>query len=131
MSEFFNNYLKKQTQFNKNTSITLIEKAGEGNRPKNSTTQIHSLYITQETEKVMKSVEDEAFYVNIIIKDHASNTEISLSSNTCILPHAPFYIEKTITLLPNQSLIIKGNISNNTNTKSLCFVASVIEITED
>lgn len=137
MAEVFNNYLFNG-EITNGTSVTLITKASgasnnttttKGTRTLNSVTQIHSLYLSQDTITKISDVESNGIYVDIII-DNGDGFTTNVANNVCILPHAPFYIEKTITLLSHQSLIIKGNQSNGTTKKRVYAVCSCIDIVD-
>lgn len=135
MAEVFNNYLYKGT-VGKNTTITVIPRSGgnisqpgKGVRTINSVSQIHSLYLSIESNTKITNIEDNGLFVNIVI-NNSDGTKVHIANNVCILPHAPFYIEKTITLLSHQSLEIEGATTNNSVTKTLHCVASCVELSD-
>jgi asparagine synthetase A len=92
-------------------------------REENSTAQVHSLYITQASNPRIKGDNryDESVFkhIDLIIKDvDNSDTKVYIAYDVQIVPGAPYYIEKNITLIPSQYLVIdipSGAGQNNTD----------------
>ena len=135
MAESFSNFLSKRTYSSGNTQIIIPKANGQtqsnvvGTRPVGATSQIHSVYITKEQtgSEVIKDVESAGVYVNIYIDDNG--TKYYIGHNVCILPYSSFYIEKTITLLSQQTLNIEYT-SLNKNQAAINCVCSCVDITD-
>ena len=127
MAEIFNNYL---SSFNSNTSaakngVVVVPTAVSGSnvlgtsvRPVDSTAQIHSIFIAQFYNKSnghftsladnppsATSPETESLFFNLYIQ--SGNQRFYLVSDSQLPVQNSFYLEKTITLTPSQSLGIQ------------------------
>lgn len=148
MAEYFNNYLTKRS-FNKNQYQIIVPVAGtdlsvngtadnnnyvSGTRPSNATSQIHSIYITKHVTSNYTNDDplSQAAVVSLSIVDTGNdNREFYIANNVMVLPHSSFYVEKAITLLPQQYLkLTYSNISPNTNGVSISTVCSSVDITD-
>lgn len=130
MAEQFNNYCTKGS-INKGTKRVIVPTAGTslsngiGTRTANSTLQIHSIYIVKEQGGVSPTPESDSAKVSLILKD--GNNEYKMGDNILILPNSAFYIEKTITLLPTQSLLIEYT-SVNSSSSNIHTICSSVDI---
>ena len=135
MAETFSNFL---TKFNASSGLKQIivpEANGEastsplGMRQKHAITQIHSLYITKEQSgSIVTDIANNAVYINLVITDNSTGSTYYLGHNLKIVPYSPFYIEKTITLLPRQSLSIEYPSTNGNKSSVLHCVCSGVDI---
>ena len=115
MAESFSNFLTSKEFTEANQTIDIVPEAansisdGIGSRVANSVSQIHSIYITKREYNATQYIptEKDGAYINIYIYDNTKNDKYYLAHNVCVLPCSSFYIEKTITLLTNQSLKIE------------------------
>lgn len=137
MSEKFNNYLVKTTLTSGNNSETILiptagsplpNSYGSGTRPSNSVSQIHSIYITKEKNGVSTNPEAESTIVSLAIKTGTTSQAYKIADHVQVLPNSSFYIEKTITLLPHQTLVLING--NNTSNSVVNVVCSTVDITE-
>lgn len=134
MAETFSNFLTKFTA-NKGLKQVIVPEANGnssvsplGMRTLNATTQIHSIYITKEQSGgLVTDIAENAVYVNLIITDNSTGGIYYLGHNLKIVPYSPFYIEKTITLLPRQSLSIEYTDLNKSSSILHC-VCSCVDI---
>jgi hypothetical protein len=131
MAENFTNYLNK-INFTKTDETKNLVPSDDGttSRTKNSVVQLHSIYITKvQAGPIVTDISSNASYVHLSIKDPYSNTPYYIGYNIKLVPYSPFYIEKTITLKPGQTLELTYSGSNKTNSSSeIHCVCSGIEI---
>lgn len=158
MAESFNSYYRTGISTNSSAENIIIPSGitgqnsltgtGVGTRKANSIAQVHSIFISQsytfaETRSVHlpsladdptqpiadeNLVEAQAVFFNLFIKD--STTKCYLIVDGMIPYQNSFYLEKTITLLPSQSLgieFISGAGKNNDNHQ-VCTFASAAEL---
>lgn len=136
MAEKFNNYLTSRSYNLSNTQI-LVPKAGQnlsgngtGSRAENAISQIHSIYVTKHVSAdysndplAQKSI------ISLSVVDTSANKEYFIANNVMVLPHSSFYIEKAITLLPQQQLkLTYSNITGNPAGVTLSTVCSSVDI---
>lgn len=137
MSERFTNYITRRSYNKGNTQIiipkdgTSVGNNGVGSRGSNSTCQLHSIYITKEVSANYTSDPlSQASIISLSIVDTSANKEFFIANNVMVLPHSSFYIEKTITLLPQQQLkLTYANMSPNTDGVYLNTICSSVDIT--
>lgn len=152
MSEIFSNYL---STFNSNTSaakngIVVVPPAVSGNnvlglavRPVDSTAQIHSIFISQTYNKSnghfasladnppsAASPETESLFFNLYIL--SGNQKFYLVSDSQLPVQNSFYLEKTITLTPSQSLLIQfiDGAGKNAEGRSVSVCVSSADLTK-
>ena len=137
MAERFTNYLTS-TSYNKGDSHIIIpvqnstlSEYGIGDREDGATSQIHSIYITKHVTDNYTNNDplSQAAVVSLSIVD--GNNEYFIANNVMVLPHSSFYVEKAITLLPQQYLkLTYSNISPNANGTTISTVCSTVDITD-
>ena len=147
MAETFNNYLQNIKSSGETIIIPYAKNAFNSNdstRSEGSTTQVHSLYITQvyETRKDGKSRYDETNFkhVDLYIKT-TSGDKHYLGHDILIVPGSSYFFEKNITLSPEQCLCIDiptGDFKttddrkyDNTYELNIHVTASTVEFTND
>lgn len=136
MAEIFNNYLTSKT-YAKGDAIVIVPKAGSniasgngvGSRKSYTKSQLHSIYISQETNgNYTSNPLNEKVFITLYVKD--GNNEYYIANNVLVLPHSSFYIEKTITLLAQQELYLRYTTTNTKANCKLFTVCSSIDIEE-
>ena len=158
MAETFNSYYKTAISTNSASENIIIPNAisgqnslsgtGVGSRKINSVAQVHSILISHSytyadtrtvhlksfaddpTQPVAESnqTEAQAVFFNMFIKD--GTTKCYLIVDGMIPYQNSFYLEKTITLLPSQSLGIEfiSNAGVNSKNHQVCAFSSSAEI---
>ena len=133
MAEKFNNYSKKHNSISKGNTSDIIPYAGNtlsggsGTRPSGSICQIHSLYVIKEHQTISTNPENESAKISLIISE-PNKTDVKLACNILILPNSAFYIEKTITLLPTQKLMLEYTSANSSASSTLYTVCSTVDM---
>lgn len=145
MSEIFKNYLSISSSGEKvivpaaGSSARIHQSNttyGNNTRDDDSTAQVHSLYIAQHTTSRLRDdnrySEDYFNYVDLYVKDTDTGATVYVAYDLQIVPGAPYYIEKNITLTPTQQLCI--NIPSNqgyNGSSDIHIVASTVLFVED
>ena len=136
MAESFNNYLT-YAKYNAGAWKTIVPQAGGdidnsigvGSRLPNTTLQLHSIYITRETDGNHTSDPlSYASFVTLSIYDSGSEKSYSIANNVMVLPHSSCYIEKAITLTPQQELRLTYTSTNTGVSPNLHTICSSVEI---
>lgn len=111
---------------------------GKNTRKKNSTVQLHSMYMTNvwETRVTGESRynEDNFKHVDLYIKDeNYPSYKLYIAHDVELVPGCPYYIEKNITLTPSQSLYIHAPsiITTGNQDVNINLFASAIEFSND
>ena len=145
MAEKFNNYLVSVPFSSNNKSVTIIPQQGVsfpiqgqtvnysiGTRTAGSTSQIHSIYLTKaDVSEIIEKPEDNAAVVSISVYDTINGTEYFIAKAVYVLPNSSFYIEKTITLKPQDSikLTYHGNKAKQFPAITIDAVCSGVDLT--
>jgi len=138
MAEKFNNYLTSRSYALNNTQI-LVPKAGQnlsgngsGSRPENAISQIHSIYVTKHVSADYSNdplTQKSIISLSVVDTSVSPNKEYFIANSVIVLPHSSFYIEKAITLLPQQQLkLTYSNISGNPSGVTLSTICSSVDI---
>ena len=120
MAEKFTNYLVS-ANYASNRTITIVPQQGAslttseagvisaaGSRTGGSTEQLHSIYLTKSNvTSVVQNPESQGVILSVFVYDSTNNKEYYLAKAINVLPNSSFYIEKTITLRPQDALKIK------------------------
>ena len=126
MAENFNNYLTKKSYSTGGTQIiipaaeeAISSSVGAGERGASTISQVHSIYIT----KIITSDQSSdpignAAVVSISVRDNA--TDYYIAKNVKVLPHSSFYIEKTITLRPQDCIRLTYHGSSSAGIDAVC-----------
>ena len=137
MAEYFSNYCSKFTcpvpsSLSDVVENVIVPKAGQGlpstgtgSRLPGTIAQLHSIYITQEVSNRYSDPTTRIAYINLKVKDGSSSYYVA--HNVMVLPHSAFYIEKTITLLAQQQLILEFTTLNTAGC-NLDVVVSGVDI---
>ena len=138
MAESFSSY---GAQYNFGTSAndqskTIVPIAGgrlsdagcSGSRAPGSTLQLHSIYLSQVVTQTYSDPTSKIAYVSLRVVDTNGGSWF-IANNVMVLPHSSFYIEKTITLLPTQSLqLIFSKNTINTSGATIHSYCSGVDI---
>lgn len=140
MAEKFNNYLVSVPFSSSNKIVTIVPPHGvslpiqgqtvnqaNGTRTSSATSQIHSIYITKSDQNSYSSnPEADGVNLSISIFDTVNNKEYFISKYIKVLPNSSFYIEKTITLRPQDSIRLTYH---GTSTVGIDAVCSGVDLT--
>lgn len=109
MAETFTSYRAKSN--NSSGTVIIVPKSGESNiigdsREANSTTQIHSIYVSQVLQNHLNEsqLEENMNFFHLAIRDNLNT--IFIAHDIPLVPQSAYYVEKTLTLLPSQELVI-------------------------
>lgn len=132
MAESFNNYLTG-AKYSLDQARTIVPRAGSsidsdigvGSRLTDAVTQLHSIYVTKEISgNHINDPYNYAVFITIAIYDYNTQKSYPVAQNVMVLPHSSFYIEKAITLTPQQELILTYTSANSsdsgTNIYTVC-----------
>jgi len=132
MAESFNNYLTG-AKYNVDQTRVIVPRAGSsidsevgvGSRLTDAVTQLHSIYVAKEISG--NHTDDPityASFITISIYDYNTQKTYAVAQNVMVLPHSSFYIEKAITLTPQQELRLTYTTANSsssgTNIYTVC-----------
>ena len=134
MAEKFNNYLVSIPFSSSNKIVTIVPPHGvslpisgqvvnqaNGTRTSGSTSQIHSIYLTKSDQNSYSTnPENDGVDLSISIFDTVNNKEYFISKYIKVLPNSSFYIEKTITLRPQDSIRLTYHGSTSAGVDAIC-----------
>lgn len=134
MAEKFNNYLVSIPFSSSNRTITIVPQQGgslpisgqtvnyaNGSRTSGATSQIHSIYLTKADQNSYSSnPENDGVNLSVSVYDTTNNKEYFIAKYIKILPNSSFYIEKTITLRPQDSIRLTYHGSTTTTIDAVC-----------
>lgn len=127
MSEKFSSFLSSFNVSSSSANVivptaTATTQSGVvGTRVSGSTTQLHSIYLTMEQATKSTDPIADGVFLSISVYDNATGKDYFIAHNVEVLPHSSFYIEKTITLQPNQSLRVLGtSLSTSKKIHTIC-----------
>lgn len=138
MSETFNNYGFNSTMSMGNY-VVLIPKAGQscsadsnagssfsisGTRPANTTVQLHSIYISKVYSGISENPEADSSLISLSVK--RDSVKYYIMNNVMVLPNNSLFIEKTITLLPNDELLLEYNSSTSSVINTICSTVEIV-----
>jgi len=141
MAEKFNNYLvsaacaanRKFTIVpTQGTSLQSLSETGvnasSGQRVASSTSQIHSIYLTKSNvTSIDSNPEANGIVASISVYDSMTSQEYYIAKAVNVLPNSSFYIEKTITLRPQDAM--KVTIHNSPASTTIDVVCSGVDLT--
>ena len=137
MAEKFNNYLVSVPFSSDNTVVTLVPQQGvslpidgqrvnnaSGSRTSGATSQIHSIYLTKSSQdEYSEYPERDGVEVSISVYDTTTEStfkEYYIAKYVRILPNSSFYIEKTITLRPQDCIRLKYHGTASVTVDAVC-----------
>lgn len=137
MAEKFNNYLVSVPFSSSNRTVVIVPSAltnssslpiqgqsvnhANGSRTSGSTSQIHSIYLTKSDQNSYSAnPENDGVNLSIGIYDTVNNKEYFLARYVKVLPNSSFYIEKTITLRPQDCIRLTYHGSTAVGIDSVC-----------
>lgn len=138
MAENFNNYLVSIPFTSSNKVVTIVPPCNtssdnslpmsgqtvnyaNGSRTSGSTAQIHSIYLTKSDQNAYSTdPETDGVNLSIGIFDTVNNKEYFIAKFIKVLPNSSFYIEKTITLRPQDSIRLTYHGSASTTIDAVC-----------
>ena len=135
MAEKFTSYRGKSD--NSSGTFVLVPVSGGSNtigdeRIANSTTQVHALYVSQVLPNHLteETLQDNMNFFHIGITDGINTFYIG--HDLPLVPQSAYYVEKTITLLPSQSMFIEfqaGAGKNGTSGYRVDAIACAVDLT--
>lgn len=134
MAEKFNNYLVSIPFSSSNRTVVIVPQQGvslpiqgqtvnhsNGSRTSGSTAQIHSIYLTKSDQNSYSAnPENDGVNLSISIYDTVNNKEYFLARYVKVLPNSSFYIEKTITLRPQDCIRLTYHGSSAVGIDAVC-----------
>lgn len=145
MAEKFNNYLVSVTFSSSTKTVIIVPQQGtsftqlsqnvnsaKGSRTSGATSQIHSIYLTKsDVSSIVENPEDNAAVVSISVYDTTNSKEYFIAKGVYVLPNSSFYVEKTITLSPQDCirLTYHGNKAGSFVNARIDAVCSGVDLT--
>lgn len=134
MAEKFNNYLASIPFSSSNRTVVIVPRQslslpiqGErvnhasGTRTAGSTAQIHSIYLTKSSQNSYSTdPKTDGVDLSIGIYDTDENKEYFIAKYIKVLPNSSFYIEKTITLRPQDCIRLTYHGSSSAGIDAVC-----------
>lgn len=144
MAEKFNNYLVSIPFSSTNKTVVIVPQQGgslpasgtvtsaTGSRTSGATSQIHSIYLTKsDVSTIVSNPENNGSVVSISVYDTTNSKEYFIAKAVMVLPNSSFYVEKTITLRPQDCirLTYHGNKAGQFNNSSIDAICSGVDLT--